>query len=294
MRKYLKLLRVKHYVKNMLILLPAVLTRQLLDWQILYESVAGIFIFSLISSIIYIVNDINDVELDRQHPVKCRRPVASGEISVLKAKYLKAALSAVVILVWGAPGCDFAFRYILIPFVYLVINAAYSFKLKRYPLVDVFILMMGYVLRLLYGGILSETGVSAWMFLTVTAGAFFLGFGKRRNELLMYGETGRTNLRQYTLGFLDQACLISVTTTIVFYALSCADVNTAVAAAGVDLLWSVPVVFVICLRYLMILNSGESDGDPIEIILKDKWLLLLCLVFFAVLLISLYGMETLF
>lgn len=287
MREYLKLMRVKHYMKNLLIFLPAVLTRKLFEVQILKEVVIGAVIFSFASSVIYIISDIRDVEMDRQHPVKSKRPLASGKVSLPAAKTIVVFLTAAVICIWGYK--KFAFEYIFIPLLYLALNVAYSLKLKEYPLIDVFILMLGYVLRLIYGGRLAGTGLSAWMFLTITAAAFFLGFGKRRNELLMYGSVGRANLKEYTLDFLDRACQMSMTTTIIFYALSCADVNTAVAEAGVNLLWSVPAVFIICLRYLMILNDGKSDGDPVEVVFRDKWLILLGIVFLAVLMILLYG-----
>lgn len=290
MKKYLRLMRVKHYVKNLLLLLPAFLTQRLSEGQVIYELMTGIIIFSLTSSVIYLVNDLKDAEADSRHPIKCRRPLASGEISVRMAKYLAAALTAAVIIVWRASNLGHPIKYLLIPFLYLAVNVAYSMKLKEYQLIDVFILMIGYVLRLAYGGMIIGTGVSAWMFLTVTAGAFFLGFGKRRNELLIYGDKGRANLKGYSLAFLDQACLMSMTTTIVFYALSCVDVNTAVADAGISLLWSVPLVFMACLRYLMILNNGKSDGDPVEVLLGDKWLLVLGVVYLAVLTALLYGM----
>ena len=279
MREYLKLMRVKHYMKNLLIFLPAVLTRKLFEVQILKEVVIGAVIFSFASSVIYIINDIRDVEMDRQHPVKSKRPLASGKVSLPAAKTIVVFLTAAVICIWGYK--KFAFEYIFIPLLYLALNVAYSLKLKEYPLID--------VLRLIYGGRLAGTGLSAWMFLTITAAAFFLGFGKRRNELLMYGSVGRANLKEYNLDFLDRACQMSMTTTIIFYALSCADVNTEVAEAGVNLLWSVPAVFIICLRYLMILNDGKSDGDPVEVVFRDKWLILLGIVFLAVLMILLYG-----
>lgn len=286
MKKYLNLMRVKHYMKNFLIFLPAILTQQIFRVQVFKGMVVGIIIFSAMSSIVYVLNDIRDVELDRKHPIKSNRPLASGEVSVRSARYIVCLLLALVIFDWGM--VKFELKYILIPLLYLIINIAYSMKLKVYPLVDVFILMLGYVLRLVYGGILVDTGISAWMFLTITAAAFFLGFGKRRNELLMYGDEGRINLKNYTFDFLDRACQMSMTTTIVFYALSCADVNTAVAGAGVNLLWSVPVVFIICLRYLMILNDGKSDGDPVEVVLRDKWLIILGIIYFTVLIILLY------
>lgn len=285
--EYLKLMRVKHYIKNLLILLPAILTQQLFDWQVLGKMIMGIIIFSCMSSVIYIINDIRDIDSDRKHPTKCMRPLASGAVSVRAALLLAVFLAAVLAGVWGMSG--FQLAYIGIPCLYLAVNIAYSVKLKNYPLVDVFILMLGYVLRLVYGGMISGTGVSAWMFLTITAASFFLGFGKRRNELLMYGDGGRLNLKVYTLEFLDHACQMSMTVTIVFYALSCADTNTAVAGAGVNLLWSVPVVFIICLRYLMILNDGQSDGDPVNVVLRDKWLMILCIFFGVVLMYLLYS-----
>ena len=188
----------------------------------------------------------------------------------------------------GGGKTRFAYVYIVVPLVYLCINIAYSLKLKEYPLVDVLILMLGYLIRLEYGGLLIGTGVSAWMFLTVTASAFFLGFGKRRNELLLYGNGSRKNLKMYTVEFLDQACQMSMTTAIVFYALSCADTNTVVADAGVDLLWSVPLAFIICFKYLMDLHRNDCDGDPVEVVLKDKWLVILCAAFAVVLFILLY------
>lgn len=287
MKQYFRLMRVKHYIKNILILLPAVLTQRLFDREVAGRVIAGIVIYSLISSAIYIVNDIRDADSDRRHPVKCSRPVASGAVPLRVAKAMVAVLILTAIILGGGILRP-AYEYMLIPSIYFVLNMAYSLKLKHIPLVDVFILMSGYVLRLQYGAVLAGVGVSAWMFLTVTAAAFFLGFGKRRNELLRYGSTGRASLEAYKIGFLDQACLMSMTTAIVFYSLSCADMNTAVAAAGVDLLWSVPVVFVIFLRYLMVLNDGNSGGDPVDVVLKDKCLLALCAGFSAVLVFLLY------
>ena len=136
-------------MKNLLIFLPAVLTRKLFEVQILKEVVIGAVIFSFASSVIYIINDIRDVEMDRQHPVKSKRPLASGKVSLPAAKTIVVFLTAAVICIWGYK--KFAFEYIFIPLLYLALNVAYSLKLKEYPLIDVFILMLGYVLRLIYG-----------------------------------------------------------------------------------------------------------------------------------------------
>ena len=112
MRKYLKLIRVKHYLKNILILLPAILTQQLFCRQVFFECVAGIIIFSMVSSVIYVVNDIRDVESDREHPTKCMRPLASGEISVQAAKRLVLIIMVGIIVVWRVGNQGFALKYI--------------------------------------------------------------------------------------------------------------------------------------------------------------------------------------
>ncbi len=141
MREYFKLMRVKHYMKNLLIFLPAVLTRKLFEVWVIKEVVIGVVIFSFVSSVIYIINDIRDVEMDRLHPVKSKRPLASGKVSLRAAKMMVIFLTAAVICIWGYK--RFAFEYMLIPLLYLVLNVAYSLKLKEYPLIDVFILMLG-------------------------------------------------------------------------------------------------------------------------------------------------------
>lgn len=129
---------------------------------------------------------------------------------------------------------------ISIPFIYFVLNVLYSFGLKKIPLLDVSILMLGYLLRLIYGGVLGESGVSTWMFLTMMSAAFFCGFGKRRGELKAYGSENRDSLEKYSGAFLDQGILASCVMTIVFYAISCTDIDSVVAKSGVDMLWSVP------------------------------------------------------
>lgn len=287
MNRYLKLLRVHHYIKNIIIFLPCILTEQGADnWL---KAGLGACLFSLISSIIYIVNDIMDVEKDKNHPIKCNRPLASGEITLKNAKIL---IGSLFIIVMGLLSfVQFHVNYIMLPLLYLVLNFAYSFGLKNIALLDVFILMSGYLIRLEYGALIIDITVSTWMFLMMTSAAFFLGFGKRRNELIRYGNENRKSLSTYTIGFLNQAIQISMTTTIVFYAMACADSQTTVAMAGVDLLWSVPVVFIICLRYMMILETEDSDGDPVTVILSDKPLLALGVTYVLLIIAIIYNED---
>ena len=272
--KYLELMRVKHYVKNLVIFLPAMLTLKLNDIHVLAEHAAGFLILSFTASIVYIMNDIKDIDADRQHPLKRRRPLASGRVSLSAAYVTAGVLAGLIVILWGAAG--FAAKYIAWPAVYLAVNAAYSLKLKNIPLLDVLALMFCYVLRLIYGSVLAETQISNWMYLTMMSASFFMGFGKRRNEFLQYGTASRKSLRGYSAEFLDKAMQMSLTSSVVFYSLMCADTNTTVAAAGVNLLWTVPIVIIVCLRYLMLIEDGKSDGDPVSVILKDKILNALC------------------
>ena len=238
------------------------------------EHAAGFLILSFTASIVYIMNDIKDIDADRQHPLKRRRPLASGRVSLSAAYVTAGVLAGLIVILWGAAG--FAAKYIAWPAVYLAVNAAYSLKLKNIPLLDVLALMFCYVLRLIYGSVLAETQISNWMYLTMMSASFFMGFGKRRNEFLQYGTASRKSLRGYTAEFLDKAMQMSLTSSVVFYSLMCADTNTTVAAAGVNLLWTVPIVIIVCLRYLMLIEDGKSDGDPVSVILKDKILNALC------------------
>lgn len=271
MKKYLRLLRIKHWIKNILIFFPIIFSGKLEERDVLINVIAGFFAFSNIASVIYIINDIKDIEKDRQHPTKRNRPLAAGEVSKKTAMILIGLLLFLTSIILVEKRFSLSVYIYLI--LYLCINIAYSMGMKNIPLLDVIILGTGYLLRLFLGGDLAETGVSEWMFLTVLSASLFLGFGKRRNELLKYGNVGRSSLKKYNKSFLDKSMQLFLTLTIVFYSLCCIDKNTAVARNGVSLIWSVPIVMIICLRYNMILENEENDGDPVEVVLKDKFLL---------------------
>ncbi len=275
LKSYLALLRVSHYVKNFIIFLPAMLTFQLRNPDVLLVNIKGFMIFSLTASIIYILNDIKDLDSDRRHPLKSSRPIASGKISVCQAVIVMIILALSVLVLWWS--VNFALEFIAWPAVYFVLNVMYSFHLKNIPLLDVCILSSCYVIRLLYGASISAAQISNWMSVTMMSASFFMGFGKRRNEFLQYGKSMRKSLNGYSEKFLDKSLQITLTSSIIFYSLMCADNNTAVMQSGVNLLWTVPIVTVICLRYLMLVEDDKCDGDPTSIILRDKILTLLCL-----------------
>ena len=281
MMKYMKLMRLKHWIKNILIFFPLVFSGNLLVKEKCVKTILGFALFCLVSSAIYIVNDLRDIDSDRVHETKKNRPLASGAVSRIQAIVLIVLLLGCVFLL-GGDGVIYAA-------LYLLANLLYSFGGKNIPIADVVILVTGYIIRLLYGGFLAGTGVSDWMLLTVMMASFFLGFGKRRGEYIEYGEETRKSLRGYSRAFLDNSVNMFLTLTIIFYSLTCLDKESGVARQGVNMLWTVPVVIIVCLRYTMRMESDDSQGgDPVEIVMHDPVLILLIVFYGVAVLVSLY------
>ena len=244
----------------------------------------GFLAFSLTASIIYCINDLKDIELDKKHPVKKNRPLASGKISV-KCAYI----TIVTLIVIAGALCAYLFYKsgnigsIIIPAVYLVLNLAYSLKLKNIPILDIVILSSGFLLRLMFGGSILDIEVSKYLYLTIIFGAFYLGFGKRRNEIIKNGNNSRKVLEYYNKEFLDKNMYVALTLAMVSYTLW-----TVLSDASNDyLFWTVPLVLVIFQMYSLDIE-GNSHGDPIEVVLSNKYLLLLIIVYFASLVGILY------
>ena len=291
MKPYFKLLRIKHYSKNVLLLLPLVFGRALSDTALLWRIVLGFAAFCLLSSAVYIFNDSLDVEKDRLHPTKKNRPIASGAVSIPVARVI-----SIVLLIGSLVINALASRGEVLPWVFLVLyavlNAGYSLRFKDVPLVDVTILMSGFLLRLLYGSALVDIKISEWLYLTVVSLSFFMGLGKRRNELIAHesgdtaGET-RAVLSRYTASFLDKSMYMCLMLSVVFYALWCVDASATGMISGNYLLWTVPLVLLICMKYSMTIE-GKSDGDPVEVLFGDKWLMAMVGLLGAAILAILY------
>ena len=264
--EYLRLIRVKHYLKNLLIFLPAIFSGMLFYSNIIFKLIIMFFAFSFISSIVYIINDIKDIENDKKHPIKKNRPLASGKISMYNAFFviMLLALSTIFLLYVSDLLFDVS---TLILVLYFVLNLSYSFGLKNIPLVDIVILAFGFVLRVIYGGVGVGIEVSNWLFLTVLSISFYMAFGKRRNELLKNGYSSRKVLKEYNKNFLDKNMYMFLALTIVFYSLWV--INTF----GNSLFkYSIVFVTIILLKYCMDIEE-DNFGDPIEVITHDKILL---------------------
>ena len=285
MKHYLKLMRVHHYIKNLLVFAALACSGQFFNIRKLLAGFAGFAAFCMVSSVVYIVNDIRDKEKDQKHPTKRNRPIAAGTVSVRNAWILAAVLliAAAVCngLVWqGIPSALLA--------LYLVLNLAYSFGLKNIPLVDVTILVAGFLIRILYGAFVTQITISNWLYLTVIALAFYFALGKRRNELKQVSD-GQTRkvLKAYPLSFLDKSMNMCLTLANVFYALWSMDEHTVASYSNEYLVFTVPIVLLITMKYSLDIE-GDSDGDAVVVLMHDKVLLVLCVLYLAVMFTILY------
>lgn len=289
-KNYIKLMRPKHYLKNGLILAPLFFSKEI---NILNKTIDVLFAFlafSLISSTIYIINDTMDAEKDRQHPKKCKRPIASGQISKKNAIIFSILLFIL----------SFTFHYFgnrnklfSISTIYLIsyffINLSYSLGLKNKPILDLVLLSAGFLLRVLYGGEITDVPISYWLYLIVITFSFYMGFGKRRGELEIKGDKNtREVLKKYSYEFLDKKMSIFMALTLVFYSLWTVDKKTTDVVGNDLFIWTVPLVIIIFLRYSYVIELGESDGDPVEVLLSDKVLISLVIVYILVTIIFFY------
>ncbi|MDN5344291.1 MAG: hypothetical protein PWQ18_402 [Clostridia bacterium] len=256
-------LRPKQWTKNAFVFAAILFSRHLLDVPLLVRTVQVYIIFCLLSGGTYLINDLVDRERDRCHPRKKHRPIAAGLLAPLPA-----ATAAAIILA-GSLALAFALSWQvgLISLIYALQTLAYSFFLKEMVIVDVFVVALGFVLRVAAGAAAIRVPLSAWLFITVILLALFLALCKRRHELVLLDDAAahRGILAAYSLGLLDQLIATVTSATVVFYA-----IYTFIGAARPQLMYTVPLVlFGIC-RYLYLTYRCQGGGEPESLVLKDK------------------------
>lgn len=280
LKNILKLMRIKHYLKNGLIFLPLIFNSQLFEIKPLLMTFYGFISFCLISSAVYVINDIKDVEKDRMHKIKKNRPIASGAITIKEAilLFIVLTISSLCINIFIIK----EFSSILLISLYLILNIMYSLGLKNIPIIDVVILVSGFVIRVIYGASITSIEISKWLYLTVMSGSFFMGFGKRRNEIIKQGDNSRAVLKYYTKDYLDKFMYACLVLTLMFYSLWSVDTTTT-AKFGENMIYTIPLVMIIFMKYCLDIE-GDSYGDPVDVITSDK--ILMCMV--GVLAVSMY------
>ena len=268
LKALLKTMRPRQWTKNAFVFAALVFDGKLFHLTDFLRTLAGFGLFCIISSTVYIFNDILDVEADRQHPVKKNRPIASGKLSV------PAAVTAGILLALAAlvGGFFLAWQYALTILFYFALMLAYSKWLKHILILDVLVLAAGFVLRVHAGTtLIIVERFSPWLYVLMTLLALYLGFGKRRAELaLLAGEANshRKVLEGYTLPLLDQFITIVSGTTIVAYSLY--TFSRPDAPTDHTLMLTIPFVVYAIFRYLYLVQVKNIGGEPEEILLTDR------------------------
>lgn len=262
-------MRPLQWVKNLLIFFGALFIGSLATKSIWIAVTLTAIAFCLVSSAVYVLNDIFDCERDRAHPKKQFRPVASGQVSVVEAGALAAVLAAAGL----ALGYNVSNPVFLILLAYLVLNLAYSSWLKHVVILDVFCISAGFMLRIFAGTVGVGIVPSKWLLMCGMMVTLFMGFTKRRAELLskqFSQQDHRRVLEEYSPAFLDQLILISVTATIISYSLYTMSPDTIAVHQTENLIATVPIVIYGLFRYLYLIQMQSGGEDPTASLVKDR------------------------
>lgn len=263
-------LRPAQWSKNVFVLAPAAFAGSLTASDTVTAVAVALVAFCAAASAVYLFNDLRDREQDRRHPIKRRRPLASGALSATLASAVSAGLAAASLgTAWTLNS-----RTVWLVAAYLAVNLCYSLWLKRVVIVDVMVLSSGYLIRVLAGAAAVGVAVSAWLVLCTVFLALFLGFSKRRHELvLLLGGAGeqRPVLNHYSLAFLDQMMNVVTASTLLSYALYTTADETVARFGAYSLVWTVPFVLFGIFRYLYLIHQAENPKrrNPTELLLFD-------------------------
>ncbi len=284
----LRAMRPQHWVKNVFVLAPLVFAQQVRDVPHVARVLAAVGLFSLMASAVYLINDIADRHFDRLHPDKCRRPIAAGTLPVGAAA--AAAVVLVVLALGGAVLVNVDLAVIL--GVYLSMNLAYSVGLKRVVVLDVMLLSSGFLLRAWAGAVVIGVVMSHWLVLCTGLISLFLGFVKRRQELVAFDAEAanrRPILKEYSLPFLDQMVSTVTAGTIVAYSLYAFSPEVAEKLGTEWMGLTIPFVVFGVFRYLYLVYHRGYGQNPTALILHDPPLLVNLALWAAACLLALYG-----
>lgn len=274
MKDVLLLLRPQQWLKNGFIFLPLFFDHKLLDFDVLLSAVIAFFAYSFAASGIYCLNDIIDVEADRKHPKKCKRPIADGRVSKAMAFGLIAMCIVVSSLMLMALETHAKWKVAAIIAIYFVMNIAYCLKLKQKAIVDVFIIAVGFVLRIFVGGFATDIELSQWIVLMTFLLALFLAFAKRRDDVVIYEDTGvlaRKNVNRYNLAFMNQVIGVVASITMVSYILYTVSPEVMERMGSRYVYLTSFFVLAGIIRYLQLTIVDVKSGSPTKVLMRDKF-----------------------
>lgn len=255
----IRLLRPRHWIKNLFVLAPLIFSGLFTRRSETLLALAGTFLFCVAASIVYVINDLADLRIDALHPVKrLTRPLASGAVSVATARVLLVVLAAVLL----------AGSFVSVPLVavligYIVLNVFYSMWLKRIPVVDIFCVATGFVLRVYAGAVVIDVPLSAWMLVTTLSIALYLAAIKRRDELDVQGNGARVVLDEYSVPLLDRFALMASVCAMVFYSLFVVTTRPVLA-------FTIPLVLFGIFRYWFLVDRHGRGESPTDVLWSDR------------------------
>lgn len=274
---YLKLLRPSHWAKNLFLYIPLFFAGEIFNLQKILELLIGFFAFSLIASSIYIINDYRDVAADRIHPVKSKRPIASGAVS----KPAALIFFVICLLIGGALAWYVKPKFAFVIGIYFILNLLYSFGLKNISILDILILSAGFVLRVKAGGVAASVPVSEWLMIMVFLLALFMAIAKRRDDVLIKSQSGqdmRKASKGYNMDFMNVMLALVSAVIIVAYLMYTMAPETMNRFGTYRLYYTCLFVIGGLLRYLQITYVENNTGSPTKILYKDRFIQLTILL----------------
>lgn len=283
----IKSLRFQQWIKNFFVFAPLIFSQNVFNLPLLIKTVLAFVLFCILSGAAYLLNDIQDLNEDKLHPVKSKRPLASGKLEKKHAFF--ASLLLVLLGLTGAYFLNINFFVVLL--VYFILQIAYSNWLKHVVIIDVFLIATGYFLRVIAGGLAISVQISPWLFICSILIALFLALSKRRHELVLLAKSAeihRPILKEYTPQLLDQMIAVVTASTVVSYCLYTVSNETVEKFGTMNLLFTVPFVLYGIFRYLYLVHQKDEGGSPEALIIKDKPLLVDLFLWIATAMLILY------
>lgn len=277
---YLKLLRPKDWAKNLFLYIPVFFAGEFFNFPVMYRIFLGFLAFSAVASAIYILNDYRDREDDKKHPVKCKRPLASGAVSP--------NMALVIFFILLAGGFTLAWfvrdKFAFILGIYFLINLGYSFGLKNIPILDIVLVAIGFVLRIKAGSVISFIPLSEWIIIMVFLLALFMAIGKRRDDILLKLSSGtdmRKAIKGYSLDFMNTLLALVCSVIVVAYFMYTMSPEVEERMGTYRLYYTCLFVLAGIMRYLQIIYVSADSGSPTKILYKDRFIQVTLLLWIA-------------
>ncbi|MBS1924402.1 MAG: decaprenyl-phosphate phosphoribosyltransferase [Bacteroidetes bacterium] len=280
MKDIIHLIRPKDWAKNLFLFVPLFFAGRLFEMEAIKELFLGFLCFCAIASSVYIINDYRDMEFDKLHPEKFKRPLASGKVSKTSAVIL--ALLLIIVGFTGAWLIRDKFMFVLA--LYFLLNLAYSFGLKNLPIVDIVIIAIGFVLRIKAGAVIAKVGLTEWLTIMVFLLALFMALAKRRDDVLLKNESGmdmRKAVKGYNLQFINVGISLISSIIIVSYIMYTMSTEVQERIGTYRIYYTALFVIMGLFRYLQLIYVNEQSQSPTKILYKDRFIQV-CLILWMV------------